>query len=132
MEPRYTVDLETLVSLETEVWDALARGDAQADERLLAADFLGVYSSGFADRSDHVGQLANGPTVAEFEISEGRVTSITANEAILSYRANWVRLRDGRQVEAESMYVSSLWSRRDGRWVNLFSQDTTAAQQFAD
>jgi hypothetical protein len=49
------MDLQALVELETMVWDALQRGDADADSRLLSDDFLGVYSSGFAGRSDHAG-----------------------------------------------------------------------------
>jgi hypothetical protein len=28
--------------------------------------------------------------------------------------------------EVQSMYVSSLWCRRDGAWLNVFSQDTPA------
>ncbi|WP_205528772.1 hypothetical protein [Desertimonas flava] len=41
---------------------------------------------------------------------------------MLSYRA--VYERAGSVGEQESMYVSSLWCRRDGIWVNVFSQDT--------
>jgi len=42
---------EFFVALESRVWDALVRGDADADADLLATDFLGVYATGFADRS---------------------------------------------------------------------------------
>ena len=51
------MDLNAFIELETEVWDALRRGDAEADARLLAEDFLGVYPSGFAGRSDHAGRV---------------------------------------------------------------------------
>lgn len=121
-----TVDLEALIELETRVWDALCRGDAEADGHLLAEDFLGVYSSGFATRSDHVGQLANGPTVAEFELYDAHLMVLSDNDALLSYRADWRRLSAGEPGSTESMYVSSLWSRRAGRWVNVFSQDSPA------
>src|SRR5690606_35782052 len=50
------------VGLESRVWDALARGDADADRELLAEDFVGVYPTGFATRAEHVGELADGPT----------------------------------------------------------------------
>jgi hypothetical protein len=120
------MDLDGCVELETKVWDALRRGDAEEDARLLAEDFVGVYPSGFADRSDHAGQLANGPTVADFELHHARLLVVSANDVLLSYRAEYHRLSNGQRGAAESMYVSSLWSQRSGRWVNVFSQDTPA------
>ena len=120
------MDLDAFIELETRVWDALRRGDADEDTRLLAEDFLGVYSIGFATRADHAGQLATGPTVAEFELHDARLMVLSENDVLLSYRAEWRRLSAGQPGPAESMYISSLWSRRDGRWVNVFSQDSPA------
>jgi hypothetical protein len=121
------IDLGAFIDLETKVWDALCRGDAEADARLLAEDFLGVYPSGFAGRSDHAGQLANGPTVAEFELNDARLMVLTDNHVLLSYRADWRRFSTSERAPAESMYVSSLWSHRAGGWVNVFSQDSQVA-----
>jgi hypothetical protein len=125
------MDLDGLVELETKVWDALRRGDAEEDTRLLADDFLGVYPSGFANRSDHAAQLSNGPTVADFELHDARMTMISEDHVLLSYRADWHRVTPHGPGGRESMYISSLWSRRDGAWVNVFSQDSPveAAQQ---
>ena len=116
------MDLEELITLETEVWQALVEGDAEADARLLADDFVGVYPTGFADRSDHVGQIAAGPTVRSYELSEARMLGVSESAVMLSYRAVYARL--GEATQQEAMYVSSLWCRRDGHWVNVFSQDT--------
>jgi hypothetical protein len=126
--PPGDMDLDAFIALETRVWDALRRGDADEDTRLLAADFLGVYPSGFADRSEHAGQLANGPTVAEFDLHEARLTVLSDDDALLSYRADWQRARTD-QRGRESTYISSLWSRRSGEWVNVFSQDTPAERE---
>lgn len=115
------MNLSELIALETSVWEALRDGNATADAGLLAADFLGVYPTGFADRADHAGQLDDGPTVAEYTIAEARAVEITLDHALLAYRAEY---RRPGSLESESMYVSSLWSRREGAWVNVFSQDT--------
>ncbi len=120
----HDMDLNTFIELETRVWEALRRGDAAEDARLLAEDFLGVYSTGFANRSDHAGQLANGPTVAEFELHDARLMVISDNDALLSYRAVWRRMTNGTVGAPESMHISSLWSRRSGEWLNVFSQDS--------
>lgn len=120
------MELDAFIQLESKVWDALRRGDAEEDARLLAADFLGVYPSGFASRSDHVGQLANGPTVADFELHEARMLVLSEDDVLLCYRADWHRFTTDKSGDDESMYISSLWSKRSGEWLNVFSQDTPA------
>jgi hypothetical protein len=114
--------LDKVVRLETAVWQALVEGDRDADQRLLADDFLGVYPTGFAGRNAHVDQLAAGPTVATFELSDVRALEVAEDAVLIVYRAEYAptHARDA----SESMYVSSLWCRRDDRWVNVFSQDT--------
>ena len=118
------MDLDAFIELESNVWEALRRGDPEADARLLSDDFLGVYPSGFADRSDHVGQLTNGPTVAEFELHDARLLVLSDDDVLLAYRAEYRRPAATEDDPVESMYVSSLWCRRSGQWVNVFSQDS--------
>ena len=109
------------VDLERQVWDALVAGDADADRALLADGFLGVYPSGFGDRAGHVALLADGPTVADYEIVEPRVVRVASDHVLVAYRA---RYRRPDRDAAEEMYVSSLWSLVERRWYNVFSQDT--------
>jgi hypothetical protein len=116
------VDIGELIALETEVWQALVDGDTDADRRLLSDDFLGVYPTGFSGRADHVDQIDGGPTVRTFELSEARMVVVSDDAVVLAYRAVYERV--GEASHPEAMYVSSLWCRRDGRWVNVFSQDT--------
>jgi hypothetical protein len=118
------VDIEALIGLEDEVWNALVLGDAGADEALLAEDFVGVYPTGFAGRADHVRQLSDGPTVASYELSEPRMLTLSSSCVVLLYRADYVRVGDAGVGEA--MYVSSIWELRADRWINVFSQDTPA------
>ncbi len=114
-------DLAFFLDLETRVWQALARGDAATDSDLLTEDFLGVYATGFATREDHTGQLANGPTVASYQITDPRLLPLGPGRALLAYRATYTRTG---HTEPETMYVSSIWENRDGAWRNTFSQDT--------
>ena len=117
-------DIEQFLRLETEVWEALAKGDGEADARLLSDDFLGVYTVGFADRAAHIAQLADGPTVSEYSLSEGRLMVLADDMVLLAYRAEF--RRPGEEAP-ESVLISSIWQEREGRWVNIFSQDTPAA-----
>lgn len=118
--------VEDFIRLETQVWRALAGGDADADGRLLSNDFLGVYPTGFADRKSHVEQLIDGPTVTSFALHDARMLTVSESAVILSYRAEFVRPTSTVASEVQWMYVSSLWCRRDEAWLNVFSQDTPA------
>ena len=114
-------DVNFFVELERGVWDALVAGDPEADRAALSAKFLGVHPTGFADADDHAGQLADGPTVADYVIVDERLLQIADGHVMVSYLATY--RRPGRDVR-EQMYVSSLWSLVERRWVNVFSQDT--------
>jgi hypothetical protein len=115
--------IEFFVELESRVWDALVRGDAAADREMLSSDFVGVYPTGFADRDDHAGMLADGPTMSEYAILDARLVDVSDAKVMLCYRADFRRAGDTR---TETMFISSLWTERDGRWWNTFSQDTPA------
>jgi hypothetical protein len=118
--------LAQFVRLESQVWEALVRGDADADRALLTDDFVGLYPTGFASRDEHAGQLRDGPTMTSFAISEARLVEVSPSAVLLCYRADYRPARAGGPNEAATMYISSLWIVRDGRWLNVFSQDTPA------
>lgn len=118
------LDVDDLLKLERRVWDALVEGDGEADAELLAKDFVGVYPTGFADRSDHVAQLNDGPSVSSYVLSEPRTFRVSDRAVMLSYRADFHRVSEVGDGPPEVMYVSSLWCQRGDGWVNTFSQDT--------
>jgi hypothetical protein len=120
-----TIRIEEILDCERAVWSALAQGDAAADADALADDFLGVYGSGCAGKAEHAGQLRHGPTVASYALSQARLMTLADDVALLSYRADWSAHGDP-AAPTETMYVTSIWRRRDGRWLNVFSQDTPA------
>ncbi|WP_245626870.1 nuclear transport factor 2 family protein [Aestuariivita boseongensis] len=116
--------LSFFVALETQVWQALVDGGAEADLALLAPDFLGVYPSGFASRQDHADQLKDGPSVLEFAVLDARILTVGPDHVMLSYQARFARP----EKAEERMFVSSLWVRGDQGWRNVFSQDTPVAE----
>lgn len=122
-------NLDFFLELETRVWQALVDADAAADKALLAADFLGAYSTGFCDRAGHVAQLSGAPSVARFSLSAARLLGLGPSRYLLAYRADFVRY--GRSecdlCEAEAMYVSSIWEERGAGWLNIFSQDSSTS-----
>ena len=75
----------------------------------------------------HVSQLKNGPTVLSYELTCPRLVELGENRVLLTYKAMWIRLKDGVAAPQEDMFVSSVWEYRANRWLNIFSQDTPAA-----
>ncbi|KII17864.1 nuclear transport factor 2 family protein [Phaeobacter sp. S60] len=125
--------VQELLAAETAVWTALQQGDIAADRAALHPKFLGVYPSGFAGRDDHTDQLSQGPTVAEFSIEDARVLPLGPETALLAYRASYTRPGQAEgEAEGAAMYVSSIWQRQDGGWINIFSQDTEALPEGAE
>jgi len=113
-------DVGFFITLEQQVWDALCRGDGEADAKLLAENFLGVYHSGFASKAEHVGQIANGPVVSQVELETPRLMRLSPDVALLAYRARW---HDG-NGNPRRAYITSIWERGKEGWRNIFSQDT--------
>ena len=120
-------ELSTILDLERKVWEALVRGDPSADARLLHEDFLGVYSTGFAGRAEHVAQLHAGATVAHFEMLDARLKVLKPDLVLLAYLAVFRRPSACVDSPPQRMYISSLWQRGPQGWLNVFSQDTEAA-----
>ena len=117
-------NVEFFVAIERQVWEALKAADVEADASLLADDFLGVYDSGYGTKADHLTQIRNGPTVAHYEIDAAHLVHVSPSLAVLSYRAIWRHVQEqGKRV----YYITSIWERRDNRWLNIFSQDTMDA-----
>jgi hypothetical protein len=112
-----------ITALEHRVWDALVTGDAVADAALVSSTFLGVYPDGFAGKSDHTGQLENGPTVKHYALDRFHFRVLGTDHAMLSYRAEFQRIT---RAIPEIMYVTSVWEHGPQGWTNVFSQDTPA------
>jgi hypothetical protein len=113
---QFTVDY--FIALESQVWEAFIAGDAEADRRVLAPNFIGVYSTGFSDRDEHCEPLRKGPLARRYEIKEPRILVLSESLVMLLYLA---------ESPPDRMYVSSLWQKVDSHWNNVFSQDTAAA-----
>ncbi|EBA17643.1 hypothetical protein RSK20926_17932 [Roseobacter sp. SK209-2-6] len=120
--------LDEILACETAVWQALQNGDAEADLAALHPEFLGVYPSGFSGREGHADQLTDGPTVADFSLSQARLLQLGPDCLLLAYRADY--LRPAREAE-EAMFVSSIWQRSPEGWKNIFSQDCEALPEGA-
>jgi hypothetical protein len=93
----------------------------RADHALLSEDFLGVYPDGFAGRAAHSGQLAGRADGCVLPDRGGASAPLGPTTSFMPIARAIVR--PGAETP-EDMLVTSIWERREGGWVNIFSQDT--------
>jgi hypothetical protein len=112
------------IEMERGVWEALKNKDKAADARLLADDFVGLYDTGFATKSDHVNQMDSKYSIESYSVHDARVFRLSPTIVLLLYKAICKGSGEWEQYCSRPDFASSLWVERDGRWLNLFSQDT--------
>lgn len=117
---------ETLVSMERQLWEAWKNKDGNTFQRLLSADSIGVGRGGVDNRAAIIRDISGSDCVVRsYSFDNIQVTMLDRNTAILTYKA----MQDatcGGQVIPPSVWASSVYVRRNGRWQAAFHQETPA------
>ena len=116
-------DLEHLVDLERQGWEALssARGAAHYREQL-TSDALMAFPVGVLSREDTVQAIESAQPWTSFEIRDPRVVGLTPDSGIVVYSVTAQRAGH----EPYTALVSSAYVQRDGVWRLAFHQQTPA------
>ena len=110
-----------LKALELRLLDPAVRGTPEAVAELLAPEFTEYGASGQVfDRSAIVAALAAEGTRVARKLSRFAVRPLGTDAALATCR---VKRADGFET-----LRSSVWQRREGRWLMVFHQGTAAAQ----
>jgi hypothetical protein len=117
---------QLLLGQEKQVWEAIKHKDKAADSKLLADDFVGLYETGFGSKAEHVGQMSASFELLSYDIDQVRWMQISPDAVLLLYRARCQATGVWASACVKPQYISSLWVKRGTKWLNLFSQDTTA------
>lgn len=117
---------QRLIVKERMSWQLAIKGDAVSYKALHTPDFFTLSGTGVTDRA-HSESSALDPNVHfdQCGLSEFSVRFVAENAALITYRVKASGLDHGKAFQLDS-YVSSLWMKRDGRWLNAFYQATPA------
>jgi hypothetical protein len=115
---------DEIVAQERSGLDALKIGDVKAFTDSLADDAVFVDSQGPASKDVVVKNVADF-RLREYAMSDIRFVALSADSGLLVYRMAENGTSHGKEFAAK-VNVSSIWLRRNGRWVCLFSQETAA------
>ena len=114
---------------EVQVWEALKNKDKTADRKFLDDHFVGVYRDGFGTAAEHVAQIDDVYQLTGYQLDNVRVFNVSAAAVMIVYRATCQATGTWVADCAQPLYISSLWIRHGERWVNVFSQDTSAVKK---
>lgn len=114
-----------IVANEKQMLDLSALKDLEAYGRRLPDDALGVYSDGYASKADVLGAIS-GMSDLHYSMDNIRVVPVGDTAGLIVYRItqDWI---EGDKKLARQYYVSSLWQKRDGKWLNPLWQETDTA-----
>jgi hypothetical protein len=113
-----------LTAMERASWVAWQGHDGKFFQNFLSDDHVEVGASGIATKADVVGYVGGGACiVTSYSVDHFHATRFDENTALLTYRAEQ-NTKCGSAVVPSPTWVSSLFVRRNGKWVNALYQHT--------
>ena len=114
----------TLVELEKKSWVAWQNHDGKFFEQFLSDDHVELGFGGVTNKARVVAGVASPLCVVKsYTIEKFEVVRFDANTALLTYHAAQDTSCNGNAVPSP-VWVSSLYLRRHGRWLNALYQQT--------
>jgi hypothetical protein len=113
-----------VIAKEREGLEALKAGNLDLFANLTAEDAVFVDSQGPATKAQVMKNVQNF-RLADYTMQDVKFVSISPTSGLISYKATEKGTSHGREFTAV-VYVSSVWSLREGKWLCQFSQETPA------
>jgi hypothetical protein len=117
---------QRLVAEERASWDLAIKRNVAAYTAFHAPDFFTVTGTGVVDRArSETSAMDANVRFDQCELSGFDVRFVAENAALVTYHVKAAGLDHGKAFQLDS-YASSLWMKRDGKWLNVFYQATPA------
>jgi Domain of unknown function (DUF4440) len=119
---------ETLVKLEKQSWEAWKERDGRFYQNFLSNDHVELGTHGPFGKASVVNFVASPVcTVKSYAVDHFELTAFDADTALLTYHAAQETICSGKPVPSP-VWVSSLYIKRDGRWLNALYQQTAESK----
>lgn len=114
---------EAIISLEKRAWEAVKARDAKAFSDIFAADGMMADSMGFSSLSSFLQTLPD-LKIDQYTLTDFKVMLVDKNSALITYKADVKGSFKGQAFPAHPAYISSLWTKRNGKWMAVYHQET--------
>jgi len=115
---------QQIVAAEREGLDALKIGNVEHFASLTADEAVFVDAAGPATKAEVVKNVA-GFKLTDYSMEDIKFVPLSAASGLISYKTTEKGVSHGHEFSA-TVYVSSIWANRSGKWLCLFSQETAA------
>jgi hypothetical protein len=116
---------EALIALEKQSWVGWQNHDGAFYEGFLSDDHVEMGFGGPSSKAEVIAGVKEGCTVASYAVDHFKVTLFSTDSALVTYHAAQDTNCGGVQVPSP-VWVSSLYVKRDGKWVNALYQQSQA------
>ena len=113
---------QQIVAKESEELNALKNGDLNLFASLLADEAVFLNARGPSSKAEVVKHVG-GFKLLEYSIEDVRFVPVSKNSGLITYKLTEKGAVNGREF-TDQVYISALWTEREGKWVCLFSQET--------
>ena len=115
-----------IIATERKLWEAWKNKDMKPFKANLSADAIMISNSGVADKKTSLSAMeGEGCEVKTYELMDLKVTFLNSSTAILTYKSTQDATCGGEKVPP-SVWSSSVYVMRNGRWYAASHQETTA------
>jgi Domain of unknown function (DUF4440) len=115
-----------IIATEKKLWEAWKNKDFKVFKANLSGDSVMISDAGVSDKTKALKDLEAVPCdVKSYELSDLKVTFLNDSAAILTYKSTQDATCGGQQVPA-TVWSSSAYVRRGGKWLAASHQETTA------
>ena len=118
---------KVIAANETKIDQAFAKGDVATMKTMIADDAVAMDAGGATGVADMFKMIAT----ANMKITDVALTNLKYvwaddNTAVLTYTLTGKGTMDGQPVPSP-VYASTVWTKRGGKWIAVFHQETIAA-----
>ena len=115
---------ESLITFEKSSWEAWKDRNAEFFKSFLSDDHVELGFYGAANKADVLATVASSAClVRSYSVDQFKVTLLDANTALVTYHAAQDTTCHDKPVPSP-VWVSSLYMKRDDRWLNVFYQQS--------
>lgn len=117
---------EALIANERGMLEALEKHDADAFKAMVLPDAWSVDANGLSKVSDFVPVIPQ-MSMTNWKMNDPKVVHVDANTAIVTYTWTGTATMPGMPTQDKPTYISTTWTKKDGKWLAIFHQETEAA-----
>lgn len=117
---------KVIIATEKKLWEAWKNADLKPFKAYLSADSVMIGDSGVANKTDSMNQMSSMKCeVKSYELSNVKVTFLNSDAALITYQGKQDAVCGGQAVPP-TIWASSAYVKRGGKWYAASHQETTA------